>query len=130
MRQVALVLTLLLATLVPGSVAAATERCSLAVSPSVGSPTDVYRIAVSGVPIDPQGGSVEVRIDIRRLGSRDGSIIFAFLIPGVTEFFVDYNQVFEGEPPPNPLAQGRYLVSASAPHINGGCRAVGQFVVG
>ena len=56
MRRVALVLTLLLAMLVPGSVAAAAERCSLAISPSVGSPTDVYRVAVAGVPVDPQGG--------------------------------------------------------------------------
>ena len=129
MRRIALVLTLLLAMLVPGSVAAASERCSLTISPSAGSPTDVYRIAVAGVPIDPLGGSVEVRIDIRRLGSRDRSIIFAFLIPGVTAFYVDYNQSFESEPP-NSLVPGRYLVSASTPHINGGCRAVGQFVVG
>ncbi len=107
MRRIALVLTLLLATLVPGSVAAASERCSMAISPSAGSPTDVYRIAVVGVPVDPQGGSIEVRIDVRRLGSRDRSIIFAFLIPGVTEFYVDYNQSFEGEPL-NPLVPGRY----------------------
>lgn len=43
-------------------------------------------------------GSVEVRTDIRRLGTREGSIIFAFLIPGVTEFYVDYNFSYRRSP--------------------------------
>lgn len=58
------------------------------------------------IPSDPEGGSVEVRTDIRRVGSRDGTIIFALLVPGVTEFFVDYRQPFEGETL-DPMTPGR-----------------------
>ena len=132
MRRIALVFALLAGMLVPASVAAGSARCSVAISPIAGSPTDVYRITVSNVPVDPSGGSVEVRTDIRRLGTREGAIIFAFLIPGVTEFFVDYHATDPGEPAPDPLAPGRYLVSVSTPHISGrdACHAVGQLVVG
>ena len=129
MRRYALVLALLLTMLVPGAVAARSERCSIEISPSAGSPTDVYRIAVSNVPVDPSGGSVEVLTHIRRLGTREGSLIFAFLVPGITEFFVDYNYAYPGEPPLDPLPSGRYLVSVSTPHVHGGCHAVGWFVV-
>lgn len=65
---------------------------------------------------------------IRRLGTREGEVIFAFLIPGATEFFVDDNVPPPGEPAES-LAPGRYLVHVSSPHIHGACRAVGQFVV-
>ena len=129
MRRTALAFALLIAMLVPGSVAAASERCSIEISPSVGGPTDVYRIAVSDVPVDPDGGSVEVQAVVRRLGTREGSVIFAFLVPGTTEFFVDYNYAFPGEPPLDPLAPGRYQVNVTTPHISGGCHATGQFVV-
>ena len=47
----------------------------------------------------------------------------------VTEFFVDYNYAYPGEPPLDPLAPGRYQVSVTTPHIGGVCNAVGQFVV-
>ncbi len=129
MRRLALVVALLLAVLVPNSVAAGSERCSLTISPSSGSPTDVYRMTVSNVPVDA-GGSVEVRIDIRRLGSREGSVIFAFLVPGATEFSVDYHELLEGEPL-EPLIPGRYHVGVVTPHIRGadGCHAVGRFTV-
>ena len=132
MRRIALVFALLATMLVPGSVAAGSARCSLVISPTAGSPTDAYRIAVSNVPVDPNGGSVEVRTDIRRLGSREGSIIFAFLIPGATEFFFDYHVAYPDEPAPDPLAPGRYQVTVSTPHISGpdACHAVGQFLVG
>jgi len=132
MRRIALVFALLVAMLLPGSVAAGSERCSFAISPAAGSPTDAYRIMVSKVPVDPSGGSVEVRTDIRRLGSREGSIIFAFLIPGATEFFFDYHVPYPDEPAPDPLAPGRYQVTVSTPHISGpdACHAVGQFLVG
>jgi hypothetical protein len=117
----------LMLTLLPTPVAAA-ERCTIDVTPDQGSPTDVYRISVSDIPVDPNGGSVEVRIDVRRLGSREGSIFFVFLVPGVTDFFLDYNAAFPEEPPPDPLAEGRYLVSAQTPHVRG-CHSTDRFVV-
>ena len=132
MRRIALAIALLVTLLIPGSAMARSERCSIEISPSVGSPTDVYRIAVSNVPVDPEGFSVDVRTDIRRLGSRDGAIIFAFLVPGITAFFVDYHYAYPGEPPVDPLVPGRYQVSVTTPHISGAeaCHAVGQFAVG
>lgn len=132
MRRFALVVAMLLTMLVPGAVAAGSDRCSFTISPTSGSPTDVYRIAVANVPVDPNGGSIEARIDIRRLGTREGSIYFVFLVPGVTEFYVDHNSAYPEEPPPDPLAAGRYLVEVTTPHVRGpeACHAVGQFVVG
>ena len=128
MRRFTLVFALLVALLAPASVSAAPARCSLEISPSSGSPTDAYRFTVSDVPVYDNGGSLEVRIDIRRLGTREGSVIFAFLIPGVTEFFVDYNVAPPGEPAES-ILPGRYLIGVSTPHDHGACRAVGQFVV-
>ena len=128
MRRLALVAALLAAMLIPGAASAAVARCSLSISPESGSPTGDYRFTVSDVPVDANGGSVEVRIDIRRLGTREGAIIHAFLIPGVTEFYVDYNVAPPGEPAES-LATGRYLVDVSTPHLHGPCRAVGQFIV-
>lgn len=131
MRRIALLVALLAAMLVPGTVAAGSDRCSFTISPASGSPTDVYRIAVSNVPVDPNGGSIEARIDIRRLGTREGSVYFAFLFPGVTEFFIDHNDAYPEEPAPEPLAAGRYLVEVTTPHLSGrdACHAVGQFTV-
>lgn len=131
MRRFALLVALLAAMLVPGTAAAASDRCSFTISPTTGSPTDVYRIAVSNVPVDPNGGSIEVRIDIRRLGTRDGSVYFAFLFPGVTEFYVDHNYAYPEEPAPDPLPTGRYLVEVATPHLSGpdACHAMGQFTV-
>jgi hypothetical protein len=128
MRRIALVFALLAALLAPASASAAVATCSLTISPTEGAPTDAFRFSVTNVPVDPDGGSVEVRIDIRRLGTREGSIIFAFLIPGVTEFFVDYNVAPPGEPAET-LVAGRYLVDVSTPHLHGACRAVGRFSV-
>lgn len=132
MRRIALVFALLATMLIPGAATAGSERCSFTISPTSGSPTDVYRIAVSNVPVDPNGGSIEVRIDIRRLGTREGSVYFVFLIPGVTEFYVDHNYAYPEEPAPDPLATGRYHVEVITPHLSGAnaCHAVGQFVVG
>jgi hypothetical protein len=129
MRRIALSLALLASLLIPASAAAASERCSVEVSPAVGSPTDVYRILVSNVPVDPEGGSVEARVDIVRLGSREGTIYFAHLIPGVTEFFIDHNVTYPEEPPSDQLVSGRYRVTVSTPHIHGACRSVDRFVV-
>jgi hypothetical protein len=131
MRRIALAVALLAALLAPGSVAAGSDTCSLAISPTEGSPTDVYRFTVTNVPVDPNGGSVEARIDIRRLGTREGSVYFVFLIPGITEFYVDHNLAPPEEPASDPLATGRYLVEVRTPHLSGpsACHAMGQFVV-
>jgi hypothetical protein len=117
----------LLAGLAPGTVSAAARQCSIDVTPSTGGPTTIYRITGSNFPVSRDGGSVEVRIDIRRLGSREGAILFVFLVPGVTEFYVDYNTVEPGEPTTE-LAEGRYLVLAETAHLPG-CHATDRFVV-
>ena len=125
MRRVVLLLALVLAaSLASTGVAAAANRCTVSISPTVGEQTDTYRITVSGLTPDP--GILEVRVDVRLLGGpRSGSIYFAFLIPNVDEFFIDHNS---GDPN-EPLAVGRYLVRVSTPHVNGaeGCHTVGQF---
>lgn len=128
MRRFMLSLALVASLLVPAAAGAATERCRVTVAPAVGSPTDVYRIRVTDVPVVPDQ-SVEVRVDVRLLGSRSGSIYFAFLIPGITEFYIDHNVTYPGEPAPDPLAAGRYQVLVSTPHIKGGCRTAGGFIV-
>lgn len=117
----------LVLALAPAGVAAGTARCSVSVDPAVGGPTDVYRIHVTNVPVDPDGGSVEFQLEIRRLGSREGSVYWVFLVPGVTEFYVDHNAPPPGEPPTE-LAPGRYLVSAHVSHDTG-CYATARFVV-
>lgn len=110
-----------------GAASAARAQCTVNIAPSVISATDVYRIAISGVPVVPDSG-IEVRVEIRLLGSRSESIYFAFLIPGATEFFTEHNQAEPGEPA-EPLEPGRYLVRVTTPHIHGGCTAVGRFLV-
>ncbi len=126
-------LTTLLATLMLLSVAGASPvaagrtRCSIDVTPSTGSGTTVYRISGSDFPVPPGSESLEVRIDIQRTGSREGSIIFAFLVPGVTDFYFDYNQSEAGEPT-SVLTAGRYRVTATTPHLKG-CRTMDRFLV-
>jgi hypothetical protein len=122
------VLVLVLATTLAtaSATSGASTRCTVDVAPSLGSPTDVYRITVSNVPVIE--GSLEVRVDIRLLGTRTGSIYFAHLIPGVTEFFIDHNQAPPGEPAET-LDPGRYLVRVTTPHLHGGCTTVGRFAV-
>ena len=125
-----LALALLVAMLLPSTVAAASGRCSLTITPTSGAATDIYRMTVSNVPVDPSGGSVEARLDIHRLGTREGSVIFAFLFPGVTQFYVDHNETPPGEPQ-GTLEPGRYLVQVTTPHLRGAdaCHAVAQFEV-
>lgn len=128
MRRIALLLaTLALITIAPATASAATERCSIEVSPASGTSTDVYRVTATNFPVDPDGGSIEVRIDVRRLGTREGSIFFLLLVPGTTEFYLDINQVAPGEPV-EPMAEGRYLVVAETAHL-AGCLATDRFVV-
>jgi hypothetical protein len=107
-----------------GVVSAATSRCTVSIDPSVGSPTDTYRITVTGLTPDP--GILEVRVDVRLLGTRSGSIYLAFLIPNTSVFYIDH----AGDPE-QPLESGRYLVRVSTPHVNGaaGCHTTGTFAV-
>ena len=129
MRRLMLLLAVLaLAAAFPSSVAAASDRCSIEISPTSGGTTDVYRLTAANVPVDPNGGSIEFRVDVHRLGTREGSVYFVFLIPGTTEFFLDLNQAAPGEPV-EPLAEGRYLVRAETPHLSGGCHATDRFTV-
>ena len=127
-RPTLAVLVLVLATTLSAASAtsATSNRCTVDITPAVGSPTDVYRITVSDVPVIE--GSLEVRVDIRLLGTRTGSIYFAHLIPGVTQFFIDHNQAPPGEPA-EMMEPGRYMARVTTPHLHGGCTAVGRFVV-
>lgn len=131
MRRVLLLVALLGAMLIPSAVSAAPSRCSVTISPSVGSPIDVYRISVSGLPVDPNGGGVEIQTVIRRLGTREGSVIWAFLMPGITSTFFDFHAAPPEEPPLDPLPAGKYHVAVSTPHLSeaAGCHVVGLFTV-
>ena len=126
-RFIPLLAALLILGALPGVAAAASDKCSIEATPAAGGPTDVFRITGSNFPVDPNGGGIEVRIDIKRLGTRSGSIYFLFLIPGTTEFYVDLNQAAPGEPV-EPVEPGRYLVLAQTAHL-AGCHAVDMFVV-
>ena len=127
MRRVVLLIVLVLTAsfATTGVVAAAANRCTVTVAPNVGSPTDTYRITVSGLTPDPD--ILEVRVDVRLLGTRSGSIYLAFLIPNTDVFFIDH----AAEDPTQPLESGRYLVRVSTPHVNGaaGCHTAGLFRV-
>jgi len=69
-RTLTILVLVLVATLAAaGAASAAPAQCTVNIAPSVGSPTDVYRIAVSGVPVVPDTG-IEVRVEIRQLGTR------------------------------------------------------------
>ncbi len=127
MRRIALLVALVAAMLMPASVAARSTNCSLDVSPRIGTPTSIYRLTVSNVPLDPAGGSVEVQIDIHRLGTKNGALLFVFVIPGVSRFYVDYNAPIPDEPN-EPLAPGVYKLDVHTPHI-GGCQTGGIFIV-
>lgn len=127
-RTIALLLALAICLiLLPGPVASARTRCTIDVTPATGGPTDVYRIQASNFPLTTDGTPLEVRIDIRRLGTREGSIILVWVVPGVRDFYVDYN-VFEPGEGAVPLAPGRYLVVAETSHQRG-CHTTDRFVV-
>ena len=126
-RFIPFLAALLILGALPGAAGAASKKCSIEVTPASGVPTDIYRVTASNFPVDPNGGGIEVRIDIKRLGTRTGSIFFLFLIPGVTEFYVDLNLPPPGEPA-EPIEPGRYLVLAQTAHL-AGCHAVDHFVV-
>jgi hypothetical protein len=127
MRRLFVLVALLSLLIIPAPVAGASNRCSIDVTPEVGTSTTTYRITGTDFPVLPPGRSLEVRIDIRLLGTRSGSILLLFLIPGVTEFYVDLNQAPEGEPGET-LEPGRYLVRAETPHVRG-CHTIDRFVV-
>lgn len=127
-RFIPVLAALLILGALPGVTAAAVEKCSIEVTPASGGPTDLYRIAGSNFPVDPNGGGIEVRIDVKHLGTRSGSIYFLFLVPGATEFYLDLNRIGPGEPV-EPMEPGRYLVLAETAHMIG-CRDMDMFVVG
>ncbi len=127
MRRIAITLALIASLLLPATASAATRRCTVSISPAAGSTTDVYRILVTNVPVVP-GTSVEVRVQVKQLGTRGGSMYFAHLIPEITEFYIDHLLSWEEVPVPDPLLAGRYLVLVSTPHLHGGCFATGRFV--
>lgn len=93
------------------------------INPEVGSRTSTYRITVSNLPVEPNDGFLEVRVDVRGLRTHTGTIFFAFVVPGETQFSIDYNE------PEGGLARDRYLVHVRTPHIHGACAAVGRFRV-
>lgn len=126
-RFIPFVAALMILGAVPGVAAAASTKCSIEVTPSSGGQTDTYRVTATNFPVDPNGGGIEVRIDVRHLGTRTGSIYFLFLIPGITDFYLDINQAPPGEPAES-LAPGRYHVIAQTAHL-AGCHAVDSFVV-
>src|SRR5215203_4130422 len=128
MRRVLLSLSLVLTALVPAPVLAA-ERCTLSISPAVVAPDDAVDLFVTGVPVAPGGGAVEVGVDVRRLGTHEGSVDFVFLWPGVTEFSLKLHHDYSGESPLPPMEPGRYLVRVTTPHLHGGCHATGMFRV-
>src|SRR5688572_16931454 len=120
-RTVFLVLLVLTASFASaGAVSAATSRCTVDIDPRIGSPTDTYRITVSDLTADP--GILEVRVDVRLLGTRTGSIYLAFLFPNTSVFYIDHTA-----DPEQPFEPGRYLVRVSTPHVNGaaGCHTTG-----
>ena len=127
MRRLVLSLALLVVALVPSPVAA-DERCRLTVSPAVVTPDGAVDLAVTGVPTTPAGG-VELGIDVRRLGTHEGSAYALFVWPGVTEVSLRHHYDYSGENPLPPLEAGRYLVRVTTPHVHGGCQATGMFRV-
>lgn len=126
-RFIPLLAALLMLGALPSVTAAASDRCSVDVTPASGGTNDIYRLTGSNFPVDPNGGGVEVRIDIKHLGTRSGSIYFVFLVPGATEFYVDLNEPPPGEPA-MPMEPGRYLVLAETAHM-AGCFDVDTFEV-
>ena len=125
--RVLLLSAMLMLGLAPAGAAAASERCSIEVAPATGAPTDTYRLTATGFPVDPQGGSVEVRIDVRRLGTREGMVFFLHLVPGTTSFYLDINQLAPEEPV-DPMTFGRYQVVAETPH-RAACHDTARFEV-
>lgn len=125
MRRVLMPVVLVMAASLAstGVASAASSRCTVSIDPGVGSATDNYRITVSN--LTPDSGILEVRVDVRLLGTRSGSIYLAFLIPNTSVFFIDH----AAEDPSQPFESGRYLVRVSTPHVNGaaGCHTVGLF---
>jgi len=126
---VALSATILATLGMPAAVAAAPARCAVSISPSVGSPTDAFRISVTNVPVDPDG-VIEADVIVKNASDRSTTFYFAWLIPGVTEFYIDHNYVYEGEEQTY-LAPGRYTVTVETPQVVGptACHAIGWFTV-
>jgi len=135
MRRLFVLIGLALVFALPAPAAAhvPTKGCAISVDPGRGGPRDTYRITGRHFPLAKNGGSLEVRIDVSRVvfgenGPRlEGkTIFFAFLIPGVHTFYIDYNESIEGEV--SRLRPGHYVVAAQTPHQKG-CHTVSGFDV-
>lgn len=134
MRRLAVVLVLLSLTVaVPAPVAEAAKTCTIDVSPLRGSTHSPYRISGHHFPLSTNS-PLEVDMAVSRisynladLGHVYVTIYFVFLVPGLTDFYVDFNAASGGEPAP-PILSGRYLVQAFTPHV-AGCRTSSGFVV-
>ncbi len=134
MRRLFLLAALLLAVAlpVPASAHTPSQKCSVSVDPGRGGPRDTYRITGKHFPLNQNGGSLEVQIDVMRVvfdnaGERLElkSIMWVSLIPGIHTFYVDYNDQVES---PSKLQPGHYVVAAEAAHQKG-CRTVTGFDV-
>ena len=129
MRRIAIAATAILTLALAGPVMAGPpSRCTISVSPAIGSPTDSYRISGAGFPPGDFGSFTDVHIAVGRTG--DGRLqptLALTLFPGGGgSFFVDYHSDAGGEVPA-PLAPGRYRIRAEA--NSHGCRAVASFRV-
>jgi hypothetical protein len=90
----------------------------------------VYRVTGRHFPLATSGFSLEVRLDVYRVGVSGARLnlkttYFATLMPGVHRFYVDFNSPTEARPP---LKPGHYVVVAQTPH-QPGCRTATGFDV-
>lgn len=135
MRRLFILTALVVAMAIPSPAAAhePTRRCSVSVDPGRGGPRDVYRITGRNMPLEENGGSLEVQIDISRVVFDDEgqrlelqTIFVAFLVPNIHRFYVDYNE--QDEESTSRLRPGHYVVAMETPHQKG-CRSVTGFDV-
>lgn len=135
MRRLLVLTAIVLAVALPAPTAAHTPSrpCSISVDPGRGGPRDVYRITGKHFPMDKNGGSLEVQVDIMRVIFDDNgerlelqSVFTLALVPGIHTFYFDYNDQVEGAP--SRLRPGHYVVGAEASHQQR-CRTVSGFDV-
>lgn len=121
MRRLAAILSFVaLVSIAPAPVAAATQTCTVNVTPTQGIGTTTYRIKGRHFYQTTDGTSLEVQIVIWKHTRQDPKhvirVMWLSLIPGGTRWYVDFNQASDGEPALNP---GRYNVDVETPHQRG-----------
>ena len=135
MRRIFVLAGLFVAIALPSPVSAheATRRCVVSVDPGRGGPHDTFRITGRHFPLEKNGGSLEVQIEVSRVvftdvgtGLEGKQIFILSLIPGVHRFYVDINQQIEGQN--TGLKPGHYVVAAQTSHQKG-CRTAAGFDV-